>query len=532
MKAIIYTRVSSDEQVKGTSLNDQEARCRQYCADQGMEVLELFREEGASAKTIDRRMLLEAMEYCRHHKGKVDAFVVWKVDRFARNAEDHFAVRKLLLEYGVSLRSVTEPIGESPAEKLFETMLAGFAEFDNAIRRQRCSNGMQARIQQGIYPWKPPIGYRVLGAKRRGEKKSQPDPPDERLFPIIQRGLREYARGMFGSQMQLAAALDDWGLHEIRGRKTSSQYIDKILGRYLKFYAGILLNPWTGEDVLGSHMPMITQHEMYNIQLIRSGKKRVQKRGAYNADFPLRKTVACAEFGRMLTGSVSRGNGGQYFYYHCYNKACGEYGKAIAKADLEAAFADYLERITPKPRILDVIKASVINLWEENQLAFRSEAERHARMLGNLTEKRARIRELLEDGTYFREEGKERLAEIKSAILATEIALNETRIEELDIQAAVTYAANFMSNLSRQWFDLTPALRPRFQKLIFPEGVPYSRSKGFGTGKLGLIFELCQQNTSDRSPLVDLMAVGWNQFVAGMKDWLALKTASSAPLAA
>ena len=109
MKAIIYTRVSSDEQVKGTSLNDQEARCRRYCSDQGIEVLQVFREEGASAKTIERRMLLEAMEYCRKSRGKVDAFVVWKVDRFARNAEDHFAVRKLLLEYGVTLRSVTEP---------------------------------------------------------------------------------------------------------------------------------------------------------------------------------------------------------------------------------------------------------------------------------------------------------------------------------------------------------------------------------------------------------------------------------------
>ncbi len=472
------------------------------------------------------------MEYCRQHRGKIDAFVVWKVDRFARNAEDHFAVRKLLLEYGVSLRSVTEPIGQSPAEKLFETMLAGFAEFDNAVRRQRCSNGMQARVQQGIYPWKPPIGYRTLGAKRRGEKKSEPDPPDERVFPIIQRGLREYARGVFGAQVQLAAALDDWGLREIRGRKTTSQCIDKILGRYLKFYAGILVNPWTGEDVPGLHVPMITQAEMYNIQLIRSGKRRLQKRGAYNADFPLRRTVACDGCGRTLTGSVSRGNGGQYFYYHCYNKTCGEYGKAIAKADLEAAFAGYLERITPKPRILNVIKASIISLWEENQLAFRSEAERHARVLANLTEQRARIRELLEDGTSSREEGKERLAEIKSEILATEIALNETRIEQLDIEAAVTYATNFMGNLARQWFDLAPELRLRFQKLIFPEGVPYSRVEGFGTARLGLIFELCQQNSNDLPPLVDLMGVGWNQFVAEMKDWLALKTASSAPLAA
>jgi hypothetical protein len=445
------------------------------------------------------------------------------VDRFARNAEDHFAVRKLLLEYGVSLRSVTEPIGQGPAEKLFETMLAGFAEFDNSVRRQRCSNGMQARIQQGIYPWKPPIGYKPLGAKKRGEKKNEPDPPDERVFPIIQRGLKEYARGMFVSQVQLAAALDTWGLHEIHGRRTSTQCIDNILGRYLKFYAGILVNPWTGEDVPGLHAPMITQEEMCNIQLIRSGKRRVQKRGTYNADFPLRKTVTCSGCARMLTGSASRGNGGRYFYYHCYNKQCGEYGKAIAKADLEAAFSEYLRRITPKPRILGVIKASVVDVWHENSRAFRSEAERHATNLANLAVKRARIRELLEDGTYAGAEGKERLAEVKNQITATEIALHEARIEQFDVEAALTYATNFIGDLGRQWFDLTPELRPRFQKLIFPEGVPYSRSDGFGTTKLGLIFELCQKNGNEFPSLVDPMGVGWNRLLAEMKDWLALK---------
>ena len=53
MKGIIYTRVSSDEQVKGTSLEFQEQLCRQYCEQQGMEVLALFREEGESAKNLN-----------------------------------------------------------------------------------------------------------------------------------------------------------------------------------------------------------------------------------------------------------------------------------------------------------------------------------------------------------------------------------------------------------------------------------------------------------------------------------------------
>ena len=51
MKAVVYTRVSSNEQVKGTSLEDQESKCRKYCLEKGIEILKVFREEGESAKT-------------------------------------------------------------------------------------------------------------------------------------------------------------------------------------------------------------------------------------------------------------------------------------------------------------------------------------------------------------------------------------------------------------------------------------------------------------------------------------------------
>ena len=49
MQGIIYTRVSSDEQVKGTSLEFQEDLCKKYCHDKGIEVVSVYREEGESA---------------------------------------------------------------------------------------------------------------------------------------------------------------------------------------------------------------------------------------------------------------------------------------------------------------------------------------------------------------------------------------------------------------------------------------------------------------------------------------------------
>ena len=173
MHGIIYTRVSSDEQVKGTSLDSQEEACRRYCNNNDIDIRAVFREEGASAKSANRPEFLRAIEYCRQHKD-VTAFVVAKVDRFARNTEDHFTIRKILIDYGTQLHSVTEPIGEEPTSKLFETILAGFSDFDNAIRRQRCIDGMSARINQGIYPRRPPIGYLPVYANRHGQKKTEP----------------------------------------------------------------------------------------------------------------------------------------------------------------------------------------------------------------------------------------------------------------------------------------------------------------------------------------------------------------------
>ena len=54
MKAVIYCRVSSKEQVDNFSLPTQEAACRDYCSRNEWSVAEVFIERGESAKTADR----------------------------------------------------------------------------------------------------------------------------------------------------------------------------------------------------------------------------------------------------------------------------------------------------------------------------------------------------------------------------------------------------------------------------------------------------------------------------------------------
>jgi len=382
MKGIIYTRVSSEEQVKGTSLEFQEDLCHKYCAQKGIEVVAFFREEGETAKDLslnNRKRFLEALEFCRKKKNQIQAFVVLRIDRFARNTEDHFAIRKILSKYGTTLHSVTEPIGNKPAEKFIETVLSGAAEYENALRKQRCIDGMISKINQGIFPWKTPLGYKCLHFKKRGEKKTDPDPPDEQIFPLIQKALKEYAKGLY-SQAELARILDKWGLKTIRGRKTRLQTIDYIIGKYLKFYAGIIPNPWTGEEKDGLHKPMISKEEMHQIQMVRSGKaKKLAKYNKYNPEFPLRRMVLCDNCNRPLTGSASRGNGGRYFYYHCRNKDCQMYGKSIPKQKIETEFSKYLERITLKDEFSKVFKETVLDLWQEKGRILKTEKLKYER---------------------------------------------------------------------------------------------------------------------------------------------------------
>ena len=507
IKAIIYIRVSDDHQVDGTSLEFQEQEGRKYCEKKGMEVVKIFIEEGESAKDLslnNRKEFLKAIEFCRKNNGKIQAFVVLRVNRFARNTEDHFAVRKILLSYGTTLHSVTEIIGNKPQEKVFETMSAAFAEYENAIRKQQCSDGMSQKINQGIWPWCPPIGYRPNGAKKRGEKKTEPDPIHEKIFPIIQQGLKEYQKGIY-SMAELARLFDQYGLKRATGKKTTIQVVDRITSDYLKFYSGILHNPFTDEDIKGQHKAMITSEEMYRIQLIRSGKGVNNIiRDKYNPLFPLRRSVLCFACNKPMTGSISTGRGGKkYPHYFCKTKDCIMKDKTIPKDTLEKEFIKYLAKITPKQKFLTVYKESVIDLWQEEGQKYDLEAQKWQKVLDELQIQRKTIFDMIENHVYTPEVGKERLAEKDNQILAAKISLSESRIEQFDIEAAVIYATKFISDVGRQWFDLTPKLRPRFQKLLFPLGLTYDKNLGFGTAKLGLVYSINEQSSADLSYVVD-----------------------------
>ena len=500
-RAIIYVRVSSTEQIAGTSLDDQERQNIKFCKDNGMEVVRIFREEGVSAKTADRNALLDAIQFCKKSKGEINAFVVWKVDRFARNVGDHYSVRNVLAGFGVRLYSATEQIGDSPTERLAETIHAGFAEFDNAIRKMRAINGMRARIKSGIWPFKAPLGYRSLQLRSQGLKKTEPDPIDPIVFPLLQRMLKGFAAEVY-TQSDIARELTAANFQELSGSKPTLQLIDRLLDETLPFYAGQLRD--TFDDVAvyypGRHVPMITEAEMNKIILIRNGKTQSSTvRDRYNPTFPLRRTIKCSVCGHGLTGSSPKGRKQHYAYYHCFTKDCPMRNKGLGKTDVEEDFKSLVSSLTPNAKFLDCLVEALQAYWSEQLGTYIASQTSLKTELAQLEAKKAKVYELAENGIYLPVQAQERLRAIDMDITRVQLALNGMSVDSFDLSNATDQARAAINEIMSNMLDLDPATRYRFQKVIFPEGIQYSKSGGFGTTKTARIFGLNREFTSTNS---------------------------------
>src|SRR5262249_10875127 len=118
MNAVVYCRVSTKEQSQNLSLPTQQTRCIEYCNLNEWTVLQVFRDEGESAKTADRPAFKRMLAFCQNPRNQVDFVVVHDLSRFSRQMEDQVVVISDLETAGVKLRSVSENVDETAAGKL------------------------------------------------------------------------------------------------------------------------------------------------------------------------------------------------------------------------------------------------------------------------------------------------------------------------------------------------------------------------------------------------------------------------------
>jgi DNA invertase Pin-like site-specific DNA recombinase len=470
--AVVYCRVSTKDQVQNLSLSTQRVQCERYCRERGWDVLRVFVEEGESAKTTDRTQFLKLLTYCGENRKRVQYVVVYALSRFARNHADHSAVRAVLHEYGISLRSVTEQIDDSAAGQLMENILASFSQFDNDARSERTVAGMKAAIQKGRWVHVPPVGYMKPPNGAR-------DPsliPDPDRAPLVRLAFELVASGRFSPadvRRQVTAA----GLRSRRNKTLPPQTFHALLRNPL--YAGRIKSRW-GIEAPGDFEAIVPEALFEATQAVLEGRRpSVPERQMIHPDFPLRVFVRCARCDKPLTGSWSKGRASSYAYYRCRTSGCAT--GSTAKESLEEAFERLLVALQPRKEYLALFRAIVLDVWQDRQAdaaRLRASLEEN---LSKLKDKKTRLDEsFIFRGEIARDTYVALDAKVREEILVAQIELSEATIEELDVEAVLGFAEHLMGNAAALWKAL-PANRKRvLQDSIFPEGVTFD-GEAFGT---------------------------------------------------
>ena len=442
MDAVIYIRVSSDEQVAGTSLATQEADCRAYCQRQGLNPVRLFADRGESAKTSDRPQFLALVDYvAKYRPGEV---VVWKFDRWARNSQDHAIYSAAIAKHGARLVSATEPTEDNPAGRMLETILSAVAQFDNEVRADRSTRAMRSIAMRGGWCSLPPFGYRT--ARASGLPILEPDldraPVVADLFAGIEMRRRSVAQ-------TIAAA----GEHRIAPNACRKMLRNGV-------YAGFIRNRLTDGREVSTAFPGIVRRPTFDaVQVILDGGGHAYPvRMAIRADFPLRGILHCAECGAALTAANARGRSRHYPYYACRAGHVRQAADLVHESLVDLLRADAAELSESIGLIRVRLRHTLRPLMEIASKA----AGRAGREVDRVVEQRARLLDLYLAGGIAQDVFSGRDADLARKLDAARAANISTDAWIGNVDDAVGAAARLIDDPVGLWSRLAVADRRRF----------------------------------------------------------------------
>jgi site-specific DNA recombinase len=340
--AVIYARVSSEEQVQGYSIQAQLRACREWAEKRGYNVVKEYLDEGFSAsRHLEKREAFKEMlsdAASKNHPFEV--IIVHKLDRFSRDSLESFTSRAILKRHKVRLLSVQEPVvgSDAPEDAFMEHILVGMAEFYSRNLAREIRKGLTERVRQGFLVFRPPYGYRrEVVEKREGQKRirtiSRPV-VDEAAAAVVRRIFDLSDRGI--GYKTITKLLNGDGLRTSNGNLFKSNYVYLML--HNKAYIGVLeynFRPRYGAvepmTIPGFYPPIIDKDLFDRVQeRMKLASQNWQNSYAKRTNYLLSRLVVCDACGHRYLGTAAKS--GQF---HCYS--CGSYlkaGKAACPAPL------------------------------------------------------------------------------------------------------------------------------------------------------------------------------------------------------
>ena len=324
-RAIAYARFSSDLQ-REESIDAQLRAIRKYCDENDFVLLATYADKGISG-TSDNRPEFQKM-ISTATKGDVDAVIVHKLDRFARNRYDSAFYKNILKKNNVKLISVLENLQDSPESVILESVIEGMNEYyslnlSREVRKGLQENALECKVTGGP----PALGYSV-------DRATQKYVINEYEAEAVRMIFRMYIDGY--SYTEIIDALNAKGYRTRRGVPFAKNSLYAILRneRYTGVYIYVKDSTKNSKGKYVRHgeyepeaviripggIPAIISEEEF--QLVQAKmKERQHKAAKFSAkqEYLLSGKIYCGECGSPYAGNSRRPRPGHPMYvsYKC-----------------------------------------------------------------------------------------------------------------------------------------------------------------------------------------------------------------------
>lgn len=251
INVIGYIRVSTDGQCGEDKhgLAVQEQQIKEYAAENGMEIVRWFKDEGESG--AKERPGFDEIIYGEVTNPPYEAVIVAKSDRVARDINVYYYYKMMLMKKNVKLISIAEDFAQfgvfAPMLEAFTLCVANM-ERDNI--NKRTSAGRKVKAADGGYSGgRAPMGYKVeRHALVVNEEEAK---AVRRIFELRDAGV---------VMLDIVATLNREGYKTRNGKEFLISTVQSILGNR-KTYEGWYRYGKDGEWVKGQHEAILKDED-------------------------------------------------------------------------------------------------------------------------------------------------------------------------------------------------------------------------------------------------------------------------------
>jgi DNA invertase Pin-like site-specific DNA recombinase len=310
---VALARVSSREQEReGFSLEVQEEALQRYAAQNGGEIIRLFKIAETASKTDERKSYRELIAFSKKNAPFLDGLLFYKVDRAARNLFDYVELERLESEYQLPFISVSQPTENNPAGRMMRRTLANMASYYTEQQSVDVREGQARRVQEGWFVNRGPYGYRNVRKNGRGLVEVDPitSPKVRRIFHLF-----AY------EPLTLDALVERLASEGIIYRDSQPRFPRSSLHTMLRDRAYIGEIEFRGQWLPGKQEPLVDRSTWDRVQALLGEHVYRSHEMTYAGEF-----ISCSHCGHPITGErkIKRTKSGEkeYVYYRCakYNR--------------------------------------------------------------------------------------------------------------------------------------------------------------------------------------------------------------------